>query len=380
MKNQIKKSLFTTITKPLWMIDEENTISYKLLKEFSIAFYYLPKSLRKRVFPIIQILVILLPRFFLVLNQNFLQGYILNGIEKHSGKNLKILFISNTTPSPYILHLIYTNKPKIERNVKFNIINIKKYVSKIQSDIDAVFIKCDRFYSGFFEKQGYKIIPEWIRMIIDISEPLESFFNTLSKNAKEEIRRIKKLDYTYEVSQDLEKLKLFYYNMYIPYTAWRYPETDIHTNFYIMKHLLDQGSKILFIKYKDEYIFGGFFLKKKNFVTASYAGVMKGKFDHVKRGVIAASYYYLIIYSKLINAKIIDLGSCRPFVNDGLFNYKKKWSTKISKSEKVFSEIYSFKKCSNKEGIKSFLINNPFIYLEKNKLNTEAYKKSNKDK
>ena len=107
---------------------------------------------------------------------------------------------------------------------------------------------------------------------------------------------------------------------------------------------------------------------------------MKEKFDHVKRGVIAASYYYLIQYSKKSSAKLIDLGSCRPFVNDGLFNYKRKWGTKIGKSENEFSEIYSFKQCSNNKGIKSFLINNPFIYLEKNRLNTEACEQGNKGK
>ena len=64
MKNQIKKPLLTTITKPLWIIDEENTISYKVLKEFTDAFCRLPKPIKKRVFSIIGNIVILSSRFF----------------------------------------------------------------------------------------------------------------------------------------------------------------------------------------------------------------------------------------------------------------------------------------------------------------------------
>ena len=154
--------------------------------------------------------------------------------------------------------------------------------------------------------------------------------------------------------------------MYVPYGLWRFPETAIFTNYYTLKILFELGSKILFIKHKGEYIFGGLFLKDKNKVTASYAGLKEGKFDHIKRGVIAASYYYLIKYSKENGATVVDLGSCRSFVKDGLFLYKRKWGAEMEKSGYESSEIYAFKNCTNNESISSFLQNNPFIYLEKN--------------
>ncbi|NIP31101.1 MAG: hypothetical protein GTN59_11220 [Candidatus Dadabacteria bacterium] len=374
MKNENKISLLENISKPWWLIDNEDTISYKLVKKITDACCHLPRQIRKKMFTVIENVVIWFSRFFFVLSHASLKGYLISGKEKHSKKNLKLLFISTKYPSYHIMDLIYFQKPKIEEKFRINFLNKKKIINQIQSDIDAIFIKCDRFYSGFLEKKGFTIIPEWVRMILDISEPLENFYDNLSRSAKEDIKKIKKLGYTYEVSQDIKKLDFFYNKMYVPYVSWRFPETDIFSNFYTMKILFEQGSKILFIKYKNEYIFGGLFIKKNKKVTATYAGIVEGKFEYVKRGVIAASYYYLIKHSKENGAKLIDLGSCRSFVNDGLFNYKRKWGAKIGKSGNECSEIYSFKKCSSNKGIKSFLTNNPFIYLEKNKININACK------
>ena len=64
-----------------------------------------------------------------------------------------------------------------------------------------------------------------------------------------DIRKIKKLGYTYEISEDINKLELFYNKMYVPYVSWRFPETDICVNFYTMKNLFEQGNKLLFVKH-----------------------------------------------------------------------------------------------------------------------------------
>lgn len=61
----MKKSILKTIAKPWWLIDEENTISYKMLKGFTDALDHLPKSLRKRAFRITEKTVVLFSRFFL---------------------------------------------------------------------------------------------------------------------------------------------------------------------------------------------------------------------------------------------------------------------------------------------------------------------------
>jgi hypothetical protein len=377
MKNNRKESLIKTISTKWWLMDDKNAISYKLVKNIIDKCSRLPKPAKIIIFSLIEHVIIWSTRFLFVLGHVSLKGFLISGNEKTSGKPLKLLFIGTQNPSHFIINLIYTENANIKKEFNINIYNQKKTFKSLKDDIDAVIIKCDRFYSGYLEKKGYKIIPEWVRMTLDISKPLKDFFSDLPRSAKEDIRKIKNLGYDYEISNDEDELEFFYKKMYVPYVSWRYKDTDILTNFYTIKILFEQGSKILFVKYKNDYIFGGLFNKKKNMVTATYAGIKEGEFDHLKKGVIAASYYYLINHSKNEGAKYIDLGSCRSFVNDGLFLYKLKWGAKIGKSGHESSEIFAFKECKKNRAIESFLNNNPFVYLEKGKLIIDAIENKN---
>jgi hypothetical protein len=372
MKKKEKSSLLSALKRRWWLIGEENTISYKFMSDFTEACCYLPKPIRKRLFYFMDNLVVILSRVILIISQTSLVVYLINGKEKHSGANLTILYLGNENPSSYILEILFSGEPQIKKSKKIHIWNYKKEINRNKSNIDAVFIKSDRFYSNFFEKQGFIVIPEWIGMFLDISEPLEDIYKRFSKGAKEDIRKIKKYGYTYEISQDIDKLKFFYYKMYLPYVSWKYKKTAECINFFALKHIFEQGSKILFIKENNEYIFGGLFLINKGKVLASYAGVMEGKFDNIQKGPIAASYFYLIQHSKECGAKEIDFGSSRSFVNDGVFKYKRKWGTRIEKAGYDTPEIFAFKVINNNKGIESFLTNNPFISSEKNRFKTNV--------
>jgi hypothetical protein len=160
--------------------------------------------------------------------------------------------------------------------------------------------------------------------------------------------------------------------MYLPYISWKYGIFIKYANFYSIKHIFEQGGNILFIKRNNEYFFGGLFLKKKDKIFATYAGIMEGKFNCIHQGVIAGSYYYLISYAKNKGVKSINFGSCRPFIKDGLFSYKRKWGIKIEKTASENSENYFLKIFNNNQAMKTFLKNNPFIYFEKNRINTNA--------
>jgi len=366
MKNHQKKSITAILAKPWWQIGQENTINYKIMKSIIRTSYILPKNFRKNIFSFFDEVFFLISRLFSILNQIPLTAYIFTGKEKNSKEKIKIMYISNTTFDPYISKLIFLDQPKMENKFKINIINYKKKIKKLNSKIDGILLKNDRFYSGYFEKQGFTSIPEWISTKLYITESWDNYKKNLSKSVKEDLRKIKKNKFTYEISHEKDKIKMFYYKMYLPYITKKYRKIESCAHFYAIKHLFETGNEILFIKQNDEYIFGGVFLKKKNKIYASYAGVMQGKYDYIQKGAIAASYYYLIQHSIENNAKEIDLGSCRPFVNDGLFSYKKKWGAEIEKMGNECPQNYFFKVVNNKKSIKKFLSSNPAITMEKN--------------
>jgi hypothetical protein len=181
---------------------------------------------------------------------------------------MKILLLGDEKLFPYLSNKLFFEDPKIEKKFNIKLWNLKKDILQQNKDIDAVLIKSDRFYSSYFEKQGFLVIPKWITSTLDISGPLENIYKKISKSIKEDLRKIEKQGYTCEISQDSNKLKMFYEKMYLPYISWKYGKFGTFANFFTIKHFFERGSKILFIKKENEYIFGGLFLKNKDRVFA----------------------------------------------------------------------------------------------------------------
>jgi hypothetical protein len=135
-----------------------------------------------------------------------------------------------------------------------------------------------------------------------------------------------------------------------------------------MRHLIEKNSKLLLVKLNGEYVYGGIFSCTKNKIIASFSGIMDGYLKYLKQGLGAASYYFLILWAKENGFDLLNFGNSKPFLNDGLLRYKRKWGMSIKKAESNYPGIFSFKIINNCESIQSFLTNNPLITLENNHL------------
>jgi hypothetical protein len=369
MKNKIINSFIKTIKKPWSQVDEQTTTGYVNVNNLiELSCNHLPKLIKKSLFSFIQKISMFLSKFLLLISQFSLTIYKVQGKEKHSKEKLTILFLSKENPYPYPANILFSKKPKIETIGEISIRNIKKKLDNLSSEIDAVFIKTDKFYSIYFEKQGFTVIPEWISMTVDTSEDYKKIYKNFTKSAKEDVRKVKKYGYTYEISGDYDKLKFFYDKMYLPYMNWRHREAAVLSNFHALRLLFETNGKLMMIKRDDEYVFGAMFSVIRDKVIAIYAGVIVEKAKLLKKGAGAASYYFLLQWAKENGIKLVDFGSCRPFLNTGVFQYKRKWGTTISKTDSPYHGVYAFKSCKDSKAFQSFLINNPFVYLENNQL------------
>ena len=293
--------------------------------------------------------------------------YLIRGKEKHSGEKITILLLCQENSFSYLRDLLFSEEPKIKKIDKLDIWNIKNKIKKFSTNMDAIFIKCDKFYSNYLQKSGYIIIPELITTRVDISEPLKNIYKNLKKSAKEDIRKVKKNEFIYEISHDVNKLKLFFYKMYLPYSYRKFGNLAVCANFYAIRHLFDRGSKLMLIKLNDKYVSGSLLFMRHNTLFGTHAGVIDNNIDYLKKGAATANYYFSMIWAKEIGAKFIDFGTCKPFLNDGILQYKKKWGVFIRKAESSFG-IFAFKILNHSIGIDSFLLNNPFINLNNGRI------------
>jgi hypothetical protein len=322
---------------------------------------------RQFIFPVVEPAFFFIKRWILVASQIRLPVYLLQGKEKWSGSSLTTLFFGEEKVLPYLSDLLYSEEPVKENLGKIFVWEMKSKINLNIPKADLIFIGIDGFFSRFLSRQGFIIIPEWALFTLDLSRPFPEIWK-LSKNKSlmNDLRKIRKYKYSYEMSRDPAEFGYFYRQMHLPYIAKRFGELTLPTGFRYMKRLFEKG-QLLLVKRENEYISGNIIWTCNESAFFSHTAIREGKFEYLKKGVTGASYYFVILWAKGQGYKQLDFGHCRPFLNDGVFCYKKKWGMEVKRSKRLRGVI-GLKVCDLHHGALEFLAKNPFIFIDQDKL------------
>ena len=341
---------------------------YKFQGIVSTVYYdWLPKGAREFISPVVEPMFFFITRVLLIAFQIRLPVYLLQGKEKWGSSSLTTLFFGKERVLPYFSHLLYSEEPAKENLGKIFIWKIKSKLNLNIPRADLVFIGIDGFFSRFLSWQGFIIIPEWVLFILDLSKPLPEIWK-LSKNKSlmNDLRKIRKYKYSYEISCDPAKFEYFYHKMHLPYIAKRFGKLTLPTGFRHMKRLFEKG-QLLMVKQENEYISGNIIWTYNESAFFPYTAIREEKIEYLKKGITGASYYFVILWAKRRGYKCLDFGHCRPFFNDGVFCYKKKWGMEIKRSKRLRG-VFGMKICDLHQSILNFLTKNPFIFIDQGKI------------
>jgi len=271
--------------------------------------------------------------------------------------------IPSTTKKPII---ILTTKNFIVDTILPKSIKPQPIPKEQSNKPDIILTKSDAFYTQYYQRKGHIILPEYITLILDTTPPLEDILNHTTSTIKRDINKAQSTPYSIEITSNPEKFTFFYTHIHKPYIKWKHQQSQRIASPLTIQHLALQKAKILFIKHKKEYIFGGIFTIESNMIKTYYAGLMKGKYNHLHNGIMAVSYYALINEAQKQHIQFIDFGTANPFLSSGLLNYKLQWNMHITKTSPYFSDIYAIK--TNSTIFQKLFAQEPFFYYRNNTL------------
>lgn len=315
---------------------------------------------------------------FMQLNQYLeLDSYFIQGKEKHSNSNINVMYYGGSSPLIFIKKILFNEEPIIKKQDKIHILLSKKHLKKTQESIDLSILVTDRFFSNLLQKAGFIIVPEWINMEIDTSLSIEDMYKSFSRGAKSDVKRAKKSGFTYEITKDPEKLDFFYNRMFVPYISMRHGDLVPPSYFSYIKSILYR-THLLLVKEDDKYVCGGLIELKGRKANLPSMGIIDGNIEYLQKNAVVALIYYHIISAHKMGVKHVNFGDTRAFLNDGGYQYKRKWGMQAHISNTLFG-IFGIKIHRFNETVESFLSNNPFTYIEKNRLNGFIYVKYGKE-
>lgn len=294
---------------------------------------------------------------------------LVSGLETQTGETIRILYVGGKGFPVFLSDLIFSEKPMIHHQGNVLICRIKDLKKRYAGQVDAVVVSCDQFYQRFLYQDGFYVFPHWVDMSLDCSKGLAELSNGFSRNTIRDIKTMEKHNFSFEQTKDIEKLKIFYYDMFLPTLLKRFSEVDVFIpGFMFLNGLMEFGYELVLITYDGTYVCGGFFYLDAEKGFLRYSGVLEGQLNLIKKRTSNAIYYSFILNAFKRNTKKICFGGSRPFFNDGLFQYKRKWGMKVEPYDPL-KEIFGLQIARESGPLKQFLIHNPFIGVnEKNEL------------
>lgn len=323
-----------------------------------------PLWLRRWLFSVLYSLYINLRRTQALLTQLRLSVSTVVG-ESKDGDSLSVLFVGGKTFPSFLSEQFFKNSPQVKFVKKVWIWRIG-HISRVDPDVDGLITSCDGFYQRWVEKAESYVFPHFVDMVLDVSEPIEVFFKKSTKSVKADIQKVRKYGYSFEPCPDVNGLQQFYEQMYLPLIRTRHGNARVYTPpFFVFRWLQMMGYRLVLVKNnRGEVITGGYYYANHGMASVRYIGVINGNLDWVRKGAESALYYFFVTHPLDTELRVANFGGARPFFNDGLFWYKKKWGMAASVSNDT-SDIFGLRLIGDGGPLRSFLLDNPLIGINK---------------
>jgi hypothetical protein len=288
----------------------------------------------------------------------------IEGTERHTGCPLKIIYAGRKIHQRYFSHIAFGDGPHREALGRTWTWRVARFLRN-HPDADMLITETSAAYFEKFAAREDFFIPLWVEGQIFHSR----LDRHLRGSLRDDLRKVRKHGYSYEITRDPEKLRMFHHEMYEPYISMVHGDRAALMS---LDALLSKAghADLLLVRCAEDYVAGGVFLYEGGAVRTWSLGIRHGNHAHVRKGAIAALYYYKILYLKEQGYDSFNAGASRAFLRDGALQYKRKWGMTLTGPR---PGGFWLRRLSQSPGVLAFLVNNPFIYARDNTLHGMAY-------
>ncbi len=305
-----------------------------------------------------------------------LSCFVFSGKDKITGKQVITLYVTSHEVIPYFISQIYKEQPAVIEKRSIYFWQLQKLINRMTNRADLMLIDLHCMMLRLLKTGNAFRVPIFVRQRLNVNRPVEEIIRSFRKNTKStELRKIRKFGYTFDVFNDDKTLRFFYENMHIPYIRNKYTDDAVIDHFDSFKKIYNEG-ELLLIKNSEQYVSGVLCEKKNDLYFWQRVGLLNGDLELLKKGALAATYYFAILRAREKNAAYIDFGRSRPFLSDGVLRYKNKWGAIIHTDES--NNRYICIKPNFQSSAFSFFYGAPFICMEKNECKAVAFSLTDK--
>lgn len=289
-----------------------------------------------------------------------IERWIIQGVETSSQRPLIILYAGNGRypANKNLIAKLAFDQAFTETHIgKAWLWNAGRYPADRRADESLlVVLEVPRLFRSWWNPAHTFFLPTWFDGRVEADAP------AFSDSTKSDIKRIKKNGLRYVITADPLRFKSFYDEMHVPYIAKTFGERAFIHNY---RHMLDHFGpdrlyqELLLVLKGDEPIAGILLGREQEGIYLHYVGVKDGNLEYVQEGALGALFYFPVDHARSKGLKSVNFGLTRPFLNDGVLQFKKKRGMAIAHTYEIG---YLLQTGADAGAVTGFLLNNPFLY------------------
>jgi len=299
--------------------------------------------------------------------------WLLSGNERHSGYPLKVAYAGHVAGKNYFLHAAFGDGRVDVQHSRIWAWNAGNFGGSRYHSSDLVVMEAGEAQSADSGgKMGF-FVPNWFEAIIDVATLEQRLAR--SRNLKNDLRKIRKSRFDYRLSRKRNDFDNFYHRMYLPHISKAHGDQALPMSYQNMLSNIE-FCELLLVTRDGKDVAGAILRYSGDQAHAWKLGVREGDKKLIHDGALSAVYYFQLSHLKGAGFQQIHCGSTRAFLNDGIFQYKRKWGMQL---EQILQDRFRIDMRQPTNGVKAFLRNNPFIYQRGGSIRAAVFLESDEE-
>ncbi|MFM2293688.1 MAG: hypothetical protein RLZZ350_101 [Verrucomicrobiota bacterium] len=282
------------------------------------------------------------------------------GVEPHSQLSLTLLCGVQRQNKSFLLGLAFAGLPAEQLIGKADLKFVLQTSVAQETDASLLMLTADQPRPEWAGGNGWFFIPGWVNG--EIALPLPDRV-AKSEKVKSDRRRIRRQQYEVEIKRGAKAHRDYYRTMHLPFVRRAHGDAAMLDPLAELRPLFTPHELLLLRKRgESEPVAGAMLLHERGVPRLSTFGVRDGDLQLARDGAICALYHFCLAHLTAQNFPRVHTGRARPFLRDGVLNYKRKWGNRITGSFwHWFAPGFALKILALTPATKSFLQHNPFI-------------------
>lgn len=182
--------------------------------------------------------------------------------------------------------------------------------------------------------------PDFIVLEIPLPQTLEEYLKSVTNDARNNLKKIKKIGFTCSVSNDKDWVESFYDDYYLPTMIDRHSEdAAVIPKSEMISTINNAGAEFVKLFLDGICVAAALTRFQNEKYYCEKIGYLNGDISLLEKGIVTAIYQFRIQRAFELGCKSIVLGGTPPFLENGVLKYKAKWQARFC-PDLYFTENY----------------------------------------